>query len=239
MKNNKKDKLDRFISLFWAKFRRSIKSGGKMRCPDEETLACYLDGLLEQREAEEIERHLLVCDDCLEQIKIISPAGEIEEKAFPEILSRLERRAGELVSGEHFIDLVLNFTRRAIEIIKNPGNIEVKAMYAPAVARGKKRGVFSDTICFSKKFDGILFGLEVENIGDGLGEVRVRILDGDPHFGKGLRASLFGFGRELASHVFEKSDIVFNNVGPGEYRIKFARRDREMGEISLNIIQKL
>lgn len=37
-------------------------------CPDEETLACFVDGLLNKKEQIRIIKHLLGCDKCLETV---------------------------------------------------------------------------------------------------------------------------------------------------------------------------
>jgi len=39
-------------------------------CIDEETTACYIDGLLSEEEIKEVEKHLAICDTCRECIDI-------------------------------------------------------------------------------------------------------------------------------------------------------------------------
>lgn len=35
-------------------------------CIDEETMACYIDGLLSQEESKQVEKHIAICDRCKE-----------------------------------------------------------------------------------------------------------------------------------------------------------------------------
>ena len=49
-------------------------------CPDEETMACYIDGLLSKEEAEEVDKHLVICDRCKEIVEVTRKIKEKEEK---------------------------------------------------------------------------------------------------------------------------------------------------------------
>ena len=39
-------------------------------CPDNNDMACYVDGLLLDDEARQLERHLLGCDRCREEVEV-------------------------------------------------------------------------------------------------------------------------------------------------------------------------
>ena len=39
-------------------------------CPDENDMACYIDGLLLDGEVKQLERHLLGCDRCREEVEV-------------------------------------------------------------------------------------------------------------------------------------------------------------------------
>ena len=40
-------------------------------CPDDNDMACYIDGLLYDDEVSQLERHLLDCDRCREKVEVI------------------------------------------------------------------------------------------------------------------------------------------------------------------------
>jgi len=39
-------------------------------CPDDNDMACYIDGLLSDNEARQLEKHLLDCDRCREEVEV-------------------------------------------------------------------------------------------------------------------------------------------------------------------------
>ena len=39
-------------------------------CPDDNDMACYIDGLLSEDEVRQLERHLLGCDRCREIVGV-------------------------------------------------------------------------------------------------------------------------------------------------------------------------
>ena len=44
--------------------------GNRQPCIDEETMACYIDGLLSEEEIKQVEKHIATCDRCKEIIEI-------------------------------------------------------------------------------------------------------------------------------------------------------------------------
>lgn len=45
-------------------------------CPDEETMACYIDGLLSKEEIEQAEEHIQACDRCKEIVEVTRKVKE-------------------------------------------------------------------------------------------------------------------------------------------------------------------
>ncbi len=39
-------------------------------CIDEETMACYIDGLLPEEEIKQVEKHISACDRCKEIVEV-------------------------------------------------------------------------------------------------------------------------------------------------------------------------
>ena len=60
------DKLGNLIKKFM-KNSKNIKPI-KTQCLSEETIACYLDNLLDESEKEKAEKHLALCEPCLDQV---------------------------------------------------------------------------------------------------------------------------------------------------------------------------
>lgn len=63
------DNVDKFLKAYLDKTRkgRSSLQEKEHSCPSEEKMACYLDNLLNADEREEVEGHLVKCDNCLRQ----------------------------------------------------------------------------------------------------------------------------------------------------------------------------
>lgn len=59
-----------------------MKPKSKILCPDEETLACFVDSLLTKSERHRVIKHLLKCERCLECViaaqNLIFPFGFCE-----------------------------------------------------------------------------------------------------------------------------------------------------------------
>lgn len=39
-------------------------------CIDEETMACYIEGLLSKEEMKQVEKHVAICDRCREIVEV-------------------------------------------------------------------------------------------------------------------------------------------------------------------------
>lgn len=67
LKNGHLEKLIRIVYRYWKKnFAKHNKS-----CLDEQTLACFIDGLLSPEDTEAVKTHLISCDKCSEAIAVI------------------------------------------------------------------------------------------------------------------------------------------------------------------------
>lgn len=75
------------------------RDGSGSDCPDELTLSSYLEGRLEQAEAERLEAHMSQCPTCAQAVRelreLLSDASE--EDIPDEILEQVKQRAKNLV----------------------------------------------------------------------------------------------------------------------------------------------
>ncbi|MEW6008224.1 MAG: zf-HC2 domain-containing protein [Candidatus Omnitrophota bacterium] len=63
----KNSHLENLIRVVYRHWKKNLPQR-KRRCPDEETLACFVEGLLSRKERNRIIKHLLGCDRCLEYL---------------------------------------------------------------------------------------------------------------------------------------------------------------------------
>ena len=81
------DSIDKFLKDYLNKTREdeSFLQEKEQACPSEETIACYLDNLLNTDERDGVERHLVKCEDCLRQtilLHSIKSETKDEDKGF-------------------------------------------------------------------------------------------------------------------------------------------------------------
>lgn len=50
-------------------------------CIDEETMACYIDGLLSEEEINQVEKHIATCDRCKEIVEVTRKIKNQEDAA--------------------------------------------------------------------------------------------------------------------------------------------------------------
>ena len=60
-----------------------LKRGEPTACPDEETLVCYIEGRLDEKERDEIEGHFANCSSCCDQVIAMNRVIHAEKEAPP------------------------------------------------------------------------------------------------------------------------------------------------------------
>lgn len=68
--NNKRDRLDLVIKKVFSRMKKL--NSNPNTCPGDELLAAYIDGSLTQKEGEIIEEHLVLCNECTENLMSFS-----------------------------------------------------------------------------------------------------------------------------------------------------------------------
>ena len=94
------DRIDEFLKSLLNKTNEERDSLRKKEhtCPSEETIACYLDNLLKDAEREDLEGHLIKCDDCLRQIIMLHGLKkEVKENGYMAAPAVVTERAKNIV----------------------------------------------------------------------------------------------------------------------------------------------
>jgi hypothetical protein len=71
--------LERIIRVAYRYWKSSLPKADES-CPDEETLACFIDGLLNKKEQNKLKTHLLKCDRCMEAVALAMRLELSDEK---------------------------------------------------------------------------------------------------------------------------------------------------------------
>ncbi|MBI4698155.1 MAG: zf-HC2 domain-containing protein [Nitrospirae bacterium] len=233
------DEIENKIKHIWANMKsQSAKTpGGK--CPDEAQLSYYLDGILSAYDKENMEKHLLQCNNCLSLV-LLNEKVKANDAAF-EVPSGWVERVKNLVSKKQGIpqrlfDIVLKFTKDTIEIIKSTENLFISYGAVPVPVRGGAGAVPANSITLSRTFADIKSELEIEKAENDRFSIGISTSytdSGAPE--PNLRISLFNPEQEVASFVAESGEVCFNSLRLGQYTIKITRADRVIGEISMDL----
>jgi len=58
--------IENVIRFIYKQWRDDLPKPHRQSCPDEETLACFVDGLLGIKKRDKVIEHLIRCNRCLE-----------------------------------------------------------------------------------------------------------------------------------------------------------------------------
>ena len=207
----------------------------KTPCLSEETIACYLDNLLDGSEKEKAERHLAWCEPCLEQV--IRYNRIIKEKELEKAPARLIKKASKLAEKEEKnIDIILEFIRDSLQVIKKSFDISIlPGELAEVSLRGEKQNVYRGSVNFAKKINDIVLEIGIERVKKDLANLTIKPLDNNRKIIKGLRFNLFCGRKELASYVVEGEDIIFENLIKEKYSLSVTRKGEKIGELSVKL----
>lgn len=206
--------------------------------PDEETLACFLENRLPQKENKKIQAHLVRCPDCA---KIISAclntqsAGEIKT---PERLLEWAKgiRPPKVVPA--IMDIAIRIKDNLLELIKTSGNILTPPglSAAPAWRAGSPHQKPQDEIRVFKDFGDIRIEAIIENKPGRAFSLTVLAKNKNTReTPKDLRISLFKDNRELESYVTDSGKAVFEQSLSGRYKVELTSLGQELASITLDI----
>jgi tetratricopeptide (TPR) repeat protein len=118
------DRIDEFLKSLLNKTNEERDSLRKKEhtCPSEETIACYLDNLLKDAEREDLEGHLIKCDDCLRQIIMLHGLKkEVKENGYMAAPAVVTERAKNIVpesSTKSLIKVVFEYINNTLRAKK-------------------------------------------------------------------------------------------------------------------------
>lgn len=198
------------------KVLRGSRADPTTPCPDDETLAAYVDRSLAGMALQELEGHLAECESCLDQVVLCSEGPG----------------AAEL--GLRF-DVIVRFLEHAAEVIR--GVAEIRIGPAPTLLPTRSVGEDRATLkCvrFGRDFDALTVEVEVEATAEGLGEVRVVPSTGGT-IDEEVRVTLLRGHRELGSSPALGGGASFEELDFGNYVIRLSKGGHTIGEVSLRL----
>lgn len=228
--------LEKLIRLVYAGWKKEQPSSAEKH-PDEETLACFLEGRLPVDQEDGVRAHILRCDSCLDAVVSNLNAQSAKIIDLPEGL--LERSI-ELVrerEEEGFLEIILRFKAKAIEIINTSGDILMGQELVPAaVLRSRKIRDFKDEVIILKDFRDIRIEARVENkAGRDFNLIVIaRKIDTQEAI-KDLRITLISEDVELESYLSDSGSVTFEHVLLGKYKVEISNLQEKLASILLEI----
>jgi hypothetical protein len=231
-----RDKLERLIRGGY----RQWKSGnlkGKGLHPDEESLACFLEGKLSAKEREEVLAHFLSCSSCAQLLAIQAAVPESQDKEVPDLV--LEAAKGLVEPGDitDILEILLKLKEAALEIINTTGDVLVGREFMPApVLRSRKMQDFKDEVVILKDFKEIRVEVKIENKRGQAFNLTVAAKEKKTQkLIPGLRITLLKGELELESYLADSSVVSFENILLGKYTVEVSTTEDKLASILLDI----
>ena len=205
--------------------------------PDEEDLACFLDGKLTQPDKLLIEKHLVNCDLCAEYVGAhllmrTEPGVSLPDK----LLEKIKK----LVIGENeagLFEIWLKLKEKAIEIIQTSGDILVGQELIPApVLRSRQIKDFKEEITILKDLQKIRVETKLKNNNAKSFNLEVSIKDKESQkLLKDLRIALLSDGLELESYVSDETTVIFKDIYPGVYTVEVTSSEKRIAIVAITV----
>lgn len=207
----------------------------KRACPNDEMLADYLLGRLAEKEGSEMEKHLSNCTTCLEEMVIanslfrggdlplLDPVPAQVTETAVRLIQDLDATVSDSLSDK-FERAIKTLPTRISDFL----NHKTWAELQPQPIRGSKKIVTKDLVLFKKSFKNIETEIEIEKMGENRAHIRARLLLDDTT-SRTIRVTLKKGDREIASHLAEAAQVLFEDIPFGHYSLTFARDGLTLG----------
>jgi hypothetical protein len=227
------DAFDEKIAAMLRGLRRKIAaSRERTRCPNEETLALFLNGALTGDGRGDIEGHLATCEYCAEEV--VAGYKSAETGSLARVPQGLVERAMALIrEKEALFDLAVRLVRGSIELINTSGR--VVPLPSP-VLRGEPRPVEANALQVEQKVGRFKIAVEIDVSNTNACQLIANVAEQNGTPAEGIRLTLNSQDREQASFLTRAGVVVFDRIAPGEYSIAVSESDNVVGKIRLNLM---
>ncbi|MFA5402487.1 MAG: zf-HC2 domain-containing protein [Candidatus Omnitrophota bacterium] len=230
------EKIERLIRTVYNRWKKNRLKETDAH-PDEETLACFLDGCLSEQENERLKAHLAVCNDCSQACALNLGAETAELKEVPGDLLDKAKGILSLKNRLSVLEIFLRVKENILEIIKVNGDILLGQELVPAaLLRSRDIKDFKDEVIILKDFQDIRVEVKIENKGGRYFNVLLQARHKfTPHVLKDLRVTLIKDDLELESYLSETGAISFEHVLLGKYRLEITSLENRLASVVLDV----
>jgi len=213
----------------------------KTSCPDDETLAAYVEGLLTDQNTARMEAHLSECSACLDVFKVATlmarGAGPAQLDAAPREVTQSALNlihSRNPLSGGPFLEKIRQsfgvLNARLLRLVP----LSMRSDWRLAPIRGSKEAVSADLFRIKKSFKDFDVDAEIEKSGENRAHIRI-YLSVQNGSGEGIRVTLKRGDRELCSALFSGSCVVFEDISFGPSKLVFEKDGVSLGIYSFDI----
>lgn len=230
---NRSESTIKAIYKKWKGLRKAQPSAH----PDEESLACFLENKLPRKEHNDLQAHLLACEQCA---KFVAADLRISSGVSGEVPEELLVKAKELVllsDLQGVLEICLRVKDKALEVIKSTGDILMGQELVPApVLRSRNLKDFKDEITVVKDFKDMRVKVRVESKKEGAFSLYINVNEKATRKAiKDLRITLLKHKTELESYVAESGKACFENVALGKYTIAINDIEQAIASVLVDI----
>ena len=203
-------------------------------CLTESELGAYIEKTLDSKKAGEVERKLADCSGCRRELRLASSLLHAPLEEAP--LSVVERARAAYPADKSIFDVIAALVKDSVRLLHSSAGFDLQPAPGLPGLRGG-RMVAPDMVVLNKSFDEFDAELSIEKLHGGACSIRVHAVEqGSKASAEGLMVSLYSDDRELASGKTEHGRLVFEDVSPGRYLVRFFKRRKSIAEIAIKII---
>ncbi|MFA5144408.1 MAG: zf-HC2 domain-containing protein [Candidatus Omnitrophota bacterium] len=231
---------DRFESLVKLVYKKWKSGLGKVEGvhPDEEAIACFLEGRLSKEENDHLKAHLLSCDDCAQSVVLGLGMKTVDKKEVPgELLDKIKGSLFTAECGAPILEILLRAKGKLLEILNTTGDVLVGRELVPApLLRGRLIKDFKEGVTILKDLQNIKVEAKIENKGEGAFILMVVVKEKQTqNIVKDLRVTLLKDDLELESYLTDTGSVTFGHILLGNYRIEVSVFENKLASILLDI----
>lgn len=227
--------FEEIIRMVYPVYRKS-KNPNNLPCPNEETLSCFSEGKLADKESKQIQEHLLLCQRCAEIVSIFLQEFQ-QQRQVPEALMNKAKDLVKDTSGINIFEVVLAVKEKMLQILSTTGDVIVHNEILPLpVLRARHIEHFADGVKLIKEFQNIRINVDVHKRASSRVKIRIALADKRTlHPLRDLRLVLMKGDYELESYESESGHAVFDKVPVGKYSICILYKGKEIGVVNLEV----
>ncbi|HTY45538.1 MAG TPA: hypothetical protein VMD52_06075 [Patescibacteria group bacterium] len=205
--------------------------------PEDEALACFIEGKLSEQQGQQVMEHLLGCNRCLEIFALQLDLEGIQDVPLPqELLERVKSLVADSAVAS-VLEVVARLREKALELLATTGDVLVGQELVPApVLRSRNIRDFKDEVTILKDFKNVRVEAKIENK-SGVSFSLTVVVKEKPGLQviKDLRIALFKGDIELESYHVDSGKVTFEHVACGSYTVSISSLKATLASILLDI----